>query len=91
MSCSKKLALAGDVLFYLKRSGIDIDYEEALELAGNLLSDGGWEIGFRGGSESTSPPVPAKQDAAEAALAQHADEFAQKVVDAVTEYLEAKP
>ena len=59
MSSSKKLALAGDVLFYLKSAGVDIDYEEALELAGNLLSDGGWEIGFGAGSEST------KQDAAE--------------------------
>ena len=91
MSCSKKLALAGDVLFYLKRSGIDIDYEEALDLAGSLLSDGGWEIGFRGGSESTRPPVPTQQVAAEAALALHADEFAQKVVDAVKAHLEAKP
>ena len=53
MSCSKRLALAGDVLFYLKSAGIAINYEEALELAGSLLSDGGWEIGFRGGSEST--------------------------------------
>lgn len=49
MSCSKKLALAGDVLFYLKRSGIDIDYEEAIDLAGSLLSDGGWDITFRAG------------------------------------------
>lgn len=52
MSCSKKLALAGDVLFYLKSAGIDIDYEEALELAGSLLDDGGWVIGFGGGSQN---------------------------------------
>ena len=59
MSCSKKLALAGDVLFYLKSAGIAINYEESLDLAGSLLDDGGWVIGFGVGSEST------KQDAAE--------------------------
>lgn len=52
MSSSKKLALAGDVLFYLKRSGIDIDYEEALDLAGSLLSDGGWVIEFGAGTQN---------------------------------------
>lgn len=90
MSSSKKLALAGDVLFYLKSAGIDIDYEEALELAGSLLDDGGWDIAFQGSSESTSPPVPLEQDAAEAALALRADELAQKVVDAVKAHLEAQ-
>ena len=82
MSCGKKLALAGDVLFYLKRAGVDMDYAESLELAGNLLDDGDWVIEFRGGPEPST-----KQDA----LALRADELAQKVVDAVTVYLEAKP
>lgn len=52
MSCSKKLALAGDVLFYLKSAGVDIDYEEALDLAGSLLSDGGWVIEFGAGTQN---------------------------------------
>lgn len=52
MSCSKRLALAGDVLFYLKSAGIDIDYGGALELSGSLLSDGGWDITFREGEEA---------------------------------------
>lgn len=90
MSYDKKGALADDVLFHLKGTGVDMSYEEALGLAENLLCDLDWEIRHLEGPESTSPPVPAKQDAAEAALALRADEFAQKVVDAVTVYLEAQ-
>ena len=52
MSCSKRLALAGDVLFYLKSAGIAINYEESLELAGSLLDDGGWDITFRAGPQN---------------------------------------
>ena len=52
MSSSKKLALAGDVLFYLKSAGIAINYEESLDLAGSLLDDGGWVIEFGAGTQN---------------------------------------
>lgn len=65
MSYRKKEALADDVLFHLKGTGVDMSYEEALGLAENLLCDPDWEIRHPAGSESTSPPVSTKQDAAE--------------------------
>lgn len=71
MSYDKAKELAEDIELH---TGGFLDSEEALALAGYLLEDPDWEIIHH-------PEPSTKQDAPEAALALHADEFAQKVVD----------
>ena len=78
MSYDKAKELAEDIELH---TGGFLDSEEALALAGYLLEDPDWEIIHH-------PEPSTKQDSAEAALALHADEFAQKVVDAVKAHLE---
>ena len=88
MSYDKRGALADDVLYHRKGTGVDMCYEEALGLAENLLCDLDWEIRHLEGPESTSPPIPSQQDAAEAALTTaHIDEIAQRVVALLKERL----